>query len=72
MKVNGGEWQSVDSSISRDASSYAINVNEAELIVLRLTVMDKAGNTAIGKAALYSDGYVFPESYLFPTFWNDD
>jgi hypothetical protein len=47
-------------------------VNEAELIVLRLTVMDKAGNTAIGKAALYSDGYVFPESYLFPTFWNDD
>ncbi len=72
MKVNDGEWQNLESSLSRDASSYAIDVSESELIIIRLTVTDNAGNTAVGKTALFSDGYVFPENYLFPTFMNDN
>ena len=72
MKVNDGEWQTLESSLSRDAQSYTINVNEAELVIIRLTITDNAGNTVIGKAALFSEGYVFPDGYLFPIFENDD
>jgi hypothetical protein len=72
MKVNDGEWQILESSLSRVASSYEIDVNESELIIIRLTVSDKAGNVAVGKTAFFSDGYVFPNSYLFPTFMGDD
>ena len=68
MKVNYGEWQNLESNLSRDVSSYAININESELVILRLTTTDNAGNIFIGKIALYSEGYVFPENYLFPIF----
>ena len=68
MKVDYGEWQNLESNLSREVSSYAINLNESELVILRLTVTDNAGNVFVGKTALYSEGYVFPESYLFPMF----
>ncbi len=71
MKVNNGEWQTLDSNLSKEASSYIINVNETELIIIRLMVMDNAGNVTIGKTALYSEGYVFPEGLIFPIFFNN-
>ncbi len=72
MKVNDGDWQTLESDLSRAASSYEIDVNESELIIIKLTVSDNAGNVAIGKTALFSDGYVFPNNYVFPTFMNEN
>ncbi|QRN83001.1 M23 family metallopeptidase [Chloroflexota bacterium] len=71
MKVNNGEWQPLDSKLAKEASSYIINVNETELIIIRLIVTDNAGNVTIGKTALYSEGYVFPEGLIFPIFFNN-
>ena len=37
-------------------------------MIFALTATDKAGNQATSKISMYTEGYVFPNSYSFPLF----
>jgi hypothetical protein len=69
VKVDDGEWQVLDSNLSRGTASYVFNKNsEDQLVFFRLIAYDMVGNMDIAYVGLYTEDYEFPNGYIFPYF----
>jgi hypothetical protein len=65
VKVDDGEWQELDSNLSRDATTYQFALASNQLIVFRLIAKDYVGNLSTDFNALYTEGYVIDFDYLY-------
>ncbi len=52
-------------------TSYEVSVSPEELMIFELVAYDLSGNQTSRKFSLYADGYEFPNSYIFPLFFDD-
>jgi hypothetical protein len=71
VNVNGAGYQTLENVLTRTASSYTHPVGKNQIIVFALTAYDKSGNMNTVKAAMYSEGYVFPYGFIFPIFFSE-
>ncbi len=72
VRVNSGSAQTLASNLPPTTTAYTFNVKPKQLVVFALTAVDKAGNQQKGYAALYTQGYVFENQYIFPLFFNQE
>lgn len=70
VSVNGAAYQALETNLSRTTTSYQYAVTEGQLLVFKLTVSDIVGNEKTVKSAMYTRGYEFPNSYIYPLFLN--
>lgn len=70
VNVNSAGYQMLEANLARAATSYTFAVDKEQLLVFELIAYDKLGNATSRKVALYTDGYVFPNSYLMPMFFS--
>ncbi|MBW6467526.1 MAG: hypothetical protein K0B06_13545, partial [Brevefilum sp.] len=71
VNVNGTGYQTLENVLTRSATSYTYPASKNQILVFALTAYDKSGNSNTVKVAMYTDGYVFPNRYIFPIFFND-
>lgn len=69
VNVNSTGFQMLESNLSPDTTSYVFPVDGIQLILFELIAYDKSGNALSEKFAMYTEGYVFPEMYTFPSFF---
>lgn len=72
VNVNGAGYQTLNNNISTSTSTYKLNVAKNQIIIVALTAYDKSGNQHTAKSAFYTEGYVFPNQYIFPIFFNKE
>lgn len=70
--VNNGAFSSLEASLPASTTSYQMAASEAQLIVFKLTAYDKSGNKTEQLAPVYTDGYEFENSYIYPLYIFDD
>ena len=69
VKIDDGEWQVLDGSLSRSTVSYIFDKDpEDQLVIFRLTAYDLAGNEVASYVGFYTEDYEFPNGYIFPYF----
>jgi hypothetical protein len=71
VNVNGAGYQTLENDLSKTTTSYSYPVAKNQILVFALTAYDKSGNPNTVKVAMYTDGYVFPNRYIFPVFFNE-
>ena len=73
VKVDDGEWQVLNSNLSRDTTTYQFALASNQLIVFRLIAKDYAGNLSSYFNAFYTEGYEvdFDYFYIIPFFLYD-
>jgi len=72
VNVNDMGLVNIEDRISRNQTSYALPVEEGQLLIIKLTVFDKSGNSQSQRIAAFTNGYVFDQSFIFPVFFLDD
>jgi hypothetical protein len=72
VSVNGSEFLPVVNNLPGDTRSYQVSVSKNSMYNYVLTAYDKSGNAFIAKTILYTEGYDFPEGYIFPLFYSGD
>lgn len=69
VNINNTGFQILESDLPADTTSYEYSIDDIQLMLFELTAYDKSGNPFSEKFAMYTEGYEFPESYSFPTFF---
>ncbi|MDY6845653.1 MAG: hypothetical protein SVP52_00760, partial [Chloroflexota bacterium] len=69
LKVNDGDYKVLADNLPSSTTSYRLDVEPNQLIVVSVTAYDKAGYEFTQKSVMFSDGYVWPYQYLlFPVY----
>jgi len=69
VNINSTGFQVLESHLPADTTSYQFSIDSIQLMLFDLTAYDKSGNPFSEKFAMYTEGYEFPESYSFPSFF---
>jgi len=72
VKINNDDYLTLENYLPGSTTSYQYSITDGQLIVFKLVAYDKSGNIIAEKIAMYTNGYVFPNSYTFPTFFYGD
>jgi hypothetical protein len=73
VSVNSGGYQTVATNLSGSTRTYQYSgLAKNSVYIFALTGYDKSGNLFTAKAALYTEGYVFPYQLIYPLIVNDN
>ena len=69
---NSGGYQSLGANLPVTKTSHQLTAAKKQILIFEVTGYDKSGNSAKRMIPVYTDGYVFPNGYIFPAFFNGE
>ena len=67
-KINGSDWQVLETNLGPDVNSYQFTLTDPELLFIEIIGYDLAGNSSRGLTSIYTENFIFDYNFIFPHF----